>query len=158
MRASPTRVGRPSAVDVLRREAESRRNAAACLTQALQYLRHPSRLSESPLCELEGVKQQAESLRGYRFPRASIVIRAVHEAYEAAWAELGETEDAVCLIALADALAGLSREASAGKAGVSPTEISRRRREAVEIIIDHVLDLLDDGPSSASLRATRGER
>jgi hypothetical protein len=106
---------------------------------------------------LEGVKQQAESLRGYRFPRASIVIRAVRDAYETAWAELGETDDAVCLIALADALAGLSREASAGKAGVSPTEISRRRREAVEIIIDHVLDLLHEGPPSVPLRTTRGE-
>lgn len=158
MRVSPTRVGRPSAADVLRREAETRRSAASLLTQALQYLRHPSRLSESPLCELEGVKQQAESLRGDRFPRASVVIRAVHDAYEAAWAELGETDDAVCLIALGDALAGLSREASAGKVGVSPTEISRRRREAVEIMIDHVLDLLDDGPSSASLRTPRGER
>ena len=158
MSASPTRVGRPSAADVLRREAETRRSAASLLTQALQYLKHPSRLSESPLCALEGVKQQAESLRGYRFPRASVVIGAVHDAYEAAWAELGETEDAVCLIALGDALAGLSREASAGKAGVSPTEISRRRREAVEIIIDQVLDLLDNGPSSASLRTTRGDR
>ena len=157
MSARPTRVGRPSAADLLRREAEARLLAASCLTQAVQHLRRPSRLSESPLCELDGVKQQAESLHGYRFPRASVVIRAVHEAYEAAWAELGETDDAVCLIALADALAGLSREASAGKAGVSPTEISRRRREAVEIIIDHVLDLLHEEPPSVSLRTTRGD-
>lgn len=56
MSARPTRVGRSSTADLLRREAETRRSAASCLTQALLHLRHTSRLSESPLCELEGVK------------------------------------------------------------------------------------------------------
>jgi hypothetical protein len=62
-----------------------------------------------------------------------------------AWAELGETEDAGCLTSLADALAGCSRAESARRAGVSPTEISRRRSEAVDMIADHVLALLN-GP------------
>lgn len=80
------------------------------------------------------------------------MICAVHDAYEEAWAELGETEGAVCLITFGDALADLSREASAGKAGVSPTETSRRRSEAVEITIDDVSALQHEGPSSASLQ------
>ena len=142
MIAAATRTGRPSNSDLARREAEERRAAIALLTQALQHLNHPSRLSESPLCEMEGVKQQATTLRGYRFPRAHIVISAVRQAYEAAWAELGETADACCLVALADALAGVTRQESARKAGISVTGISRRRREAAEMIIDHVLILL----------------
>ena len=67
MTASPPRVGRPTAAEVREREAETRHRAAFSLTQALQHLKHPSRLSESPLCDLDSVKQQAESLHGYRF-------------------------------------------------------------------------------------------
>ncbi len=93
-------------------------------------------------------------LRGYRYPRAHIVIQAVRQAYELAWTELGETKDACCLTALADALEGVSREASAHKTGVSLTEISRRRREAVDMIIDHVLALVqEEHARSQALRA-----
>lgn len=113
----------------------------ALLAQAIQHLNHPSRLSDSALCQLDGVRQRAATLTGYRYPRAHIVIAAVRQAYDAAWAELGETADACCLVVLADALAGLSRRESARKAGVSPTEISRRR-QAVEMIVDPVLALL----------------
>jgi hypothetical protein len=137
-----TRVGRPSNAEVIRREAQARRSAMSQLIRALQHLNHPSRLSESPLCQLDGVKRQEAMLRGYRYPRAHVVIQAVRRAYDLAWAELGRTEDARCLIALADALEGVSREVSAHKTGVSFTEISRRRREAVDMIIDHVLALL----------------
>ena len=142
MTATTTRTGRPSNADLARREVEERCAAIAVLTQALQHLNHPSRLSESPLCELEGVKRQATALRGYRFPRAHIVIGAVRQAYDAAWAELGDTADACCLAALADALAGVTRQESARKAGISLTGISRRRREAAKLIIDEVLVLL----------------
>lgn len=134
-----TRRGRPSNVELVRREADAREMAISWLTQALQHLNHPSRLSDSPLCQLEGVRRQAALSPIYCYPRAHIVIQAVHEAYDVAWSELGESDDAGCLVALHDALQGMSREASARKVGVSPTEISRRRREAVHIIIDHVL-------------------
>jgi transcriptional regulator with XRE-family HTH domain len=43
-------------------------------------------------------------------------------------------------VALADALQGLTRAASAQRAGVSRTEISRRRHEAAEIILDRMLE------------------
>lgn len=112
------------------------------LMRALQHLNQPSRLSDSPLCELEGVRRQAAILRGYRYPRAQVVIRAVRRAYEAAWAELGDTGDAPYLQALADALAGTSRRESACMAGVSPRELTRRRRAAVEIIVDQCLSEL----------------
>ncbi|HEU4792831.1 MAG TPA: hypothetical protein VFS96_04160 [Nitrolancea sp.] len=88
-------------------------------------------------------------LHGYRYPRAHIVIQAVRQAYDLAWAELGGTEDACCLIALADALEGVSREGSAHKTGVSRTEISRRRRLCVAMIIDHVLARLQEERSLA---------
>jgi hypothetical protein len=139
------RVGRPSNADLAQREAQARLVLVRLLVRMLQHLNHPSRLADSPLCQLEGVRRQAAGLHGYRYPRAHIVIEAVRRAYELAWAELGETEDAGCLIALADALAGRSREESARLAGVCPTEISRRRREAVDMIADHVLGLLN-GP------------
>jgi hypothetical protein len=139
------RPGRPSNADLLQREEQARLLLVRLLVRALQHLNHPSRLADSPLCQLEGVRQQAAGLRGYRYPRARIVIEAVRQAYELAWSELGETADAGCLAALADALRGLSREESARTAGVSPTEISRRRREAVDMIADHVLTLLN-GP------------
>ena len=142
MTVTPTRTGRPSNADLARRVVQERRAAARLLTQALQHLNHPSRLSESPLCQLEGVKRQAAALGGYHYPRAHIVIEAVRQAYAAAWNELGETADGCCLAALADALQGLTRQESARKAGVSLTGISRRRREAVEMIIDDVLVLL----------------
>ncbi len=129
--ARSPRAGRPS-----------RAALARLLLRALQHLNHPSRLSDSPLCQLEGVRRQAAGLRGYRYPRAQVVIREVRQAHHRAWAELGETADARCLVALADALAGVSRRESARKAGVSPTEISRRRRQAVEIILDDCLTLL----------------
>ena len=145
MAVSTPRIGRPSNAELLEREAQARLIFVRLLTRALQHLNHPSRLSDSPLCQLEGVRRQAAGLRGYRYPRAQVIIQTVRQAYELAWAELGETEDACCLIALADALAGLSREESARKAGVSPTEISRRRREAVDVIIDHIVTVLD-GP------------
>lgn len=145
MTVSTPRGGRPSTADLLRREAQARAVTVRLLARALQHLNHPSRLADSPLCQLAGVRRQAAGLRGYRYPCAHVVIQMVRRAYELAWVELGETEDAGCLVALADALQGLSRGESARKAGVSPTEISRRRREAVEVIADHVLALLD-GP------------
>jgi hypothetical protein len=49
------------------------------------------------------------------------------------------TGDAVCLATIADALEGLTREASARKQGVSPAEITRRRREAVEILFEEIM-------------------
>lgn len=138
------RRGRPSNLERGRREAEVRELAIAWLVRALQHLNHPSRLSDSPLCQLEGVRRRAAGWPAQYYPRAHLVIRAVRDAYDGAWAELGETDDACCLVALHDALQGLSRDASARKAGVSPTEISRRRREAVHIIIDQVLARLDE--------------
>ena len=145
MAVSRVRAGRPSYAEQTQREAQVRSTTVAVLIRALQHLNHPSRLADSPLCQMEGVRRQAVGLHGYRYPRAHIVIQAVRRAHELAWAELGATEDAGCLVALADAMDGLSREESARKAGVSPTEISRRRREAAEVIADHVLTLLD-GP------------
>jgi hypothetical protein len=142
MTTTTTRLGRPSKDDLAQREQREREAVAAQLARAVQHLNHPSRLSESPLCELPCVRAHAAALRGQHFARARIVIAAVRQAHEAAWAELGETADACCLRALADALKGRSREESARAAGVSPTEISRRRREAVEIIVDTFLDLL----------------
>lgn len=144
MATTLTRVGRPSSVALAQRQREERQHLALLLAQALQHLNHPSRLSDSPLCELEGVRLRAKSLQGYRFPRAHVVIDAVRQAHEEAWQELGETADAPCLIALGDALAGLTRAASAQQAGVSRTEISRRRREAVEIILDRVLERIQE--------------
>ena len=140
--AGSPRAGRPSRAEAAQRAARERAALASLLLRALQHLNHPSRLSDSPLCQLPDVRRQAAGLRGYRYPRAQVVIRAVRQAHDRAWAELGETADAHCLVALADALTGVSRRESARKAGVSPTEISRRRREAVEIILDDCLGLL----------------
>ncbi len=134
--------GRPSNLEIAQREDRARQHMAALLTCALQHLNQPSRLSDSPLCDLDGVREQAAALSGYRYPRAQVVIRAVRQAYETAWAELGDTEDASYLQALADALAGVSRRESALRAGVSTREISRRRRVAVEIIVDECLTFL----------------
>jgi hypothetical protein len=145
MTINTARGGRPSNADLTQREAQARLILVRLLARALQHLNHPSRLADSPLCQLEGVRRQAVGLTGYRYPHAHVVIRTVRRAYELAWAELGETEDACCLAALADALAGISREESARAASVSPTEVSRRRREAVDMIADHVLALLS-GP------------
>jgi hypothetical protein len=142
MTSGTARGGRPSHADLLQREAQARQILVRLLTRALQHLNHPSRLADSPLCQLEGVRRQAAGLTGYRYPCAQVVIRAVQRAYELAWAELGETADACCLVALADAMAGVSREESARKAGVSPSEITRRRREAADMVGDHVLALL----------------
>jgi hypothetical protein len=124
---------------VTRREDESRQLLAAQLMRALQHLNLPSRLSESPLCKLDGVRRQATALGGYRYPRARVVIRAVRQAYDAAWAELADTGDARYLETLADALSGVSRAASARRAGVSPRELTRWRRAAIEIIVDECL-------------------
>ena len=151
MAGTPARAGRPSHADLLQREAQVRSTTVTLLARALQHLNHPSRLSDSPLCQLESVRQQAAQLRGYRFPCAQVVIQAIRRAYDLAWAELGETEDACCLVALADAIQGLSREESARRSGVKPTEISRRRREAAEIVVDHVLLLLQAPPAAGSL-------
>lgn len=63
----------------------------------------------------------------------------MRRAYDAAWAEVGDTGDAHYLQTLADALAGMSRVESACRAGVSPRELTRRRRAAVEIIVDECL-------------------
>ena len=134
--------GRPSNSELAQREDQVRQIMVMLLTRALQHLNRPSRLSDSPLCDLDGVRQQATALRGYRYPRAQVVIRAVRQAYETAWAELGGTEDASYLKALLDALDGVSRHESARRAGVSPREISRRRRVAVEIVVDECLALL----------------
>ena len=57
-------------------------------------------------------------------------------------APLGETDDACYLQAIADALQGLSRRQSAQRAGVCETEVSKRRRKGVEIVVDHFLMLL----------------
>ena len=139
------------------REDRERAVAIRLRARALQHLNHPSRLSDSPLCQLDGVRRQAAALAGYRYPRAQIVMRAVRRAYEAAWAELGDTADARCLVALADALAGVSREESARKACVTPTEISRRRREAVETIVEPVLALLQGGLDEPARPGDAGE-
>jgi hypothetical protein len=136
------RGGRPSQAAMQRREAEARAELVRLLTRAMQHLDHPSRLSDAPICQLPLVRERAAGLRGYRYPCALVVIRAVRAAHEAAWAELGETADACCLVALADAIAGLSREESARRADVRPTEISRRRREAADMIADQVLAAL----------------
>ncbi len=131
--------GRPSNQEMMQREDQSRQILAALLMRALQHLNHPSRLSESPLCELDGVRRQATTLLGYRYPRAQVVIRAVRVAHDAAWAELADTGDAPYLATLADALAGVSRKDSARRAGVSPRELTRWRRAAIEIIVDECL-------------------
>jgi hypothetical protein len=88
------RVGRPSSVALAQRQREERQHLALLLPQALQHLNHPSRLSDSPLCELEGVRLRARGLQGYRFPRAHVVFEAVRRSYEEAWQELGDTADA----------------------------------------------------------------
>jgi hypothetical protein len=116
--------GRPSNFDVAQREDQARQIMVAQLTQAVRHLNQPSRLSDSPICDLESVRQQATILRGYRYPRAQVVIRTVRQAYETAWAELGGTEDAAYLQALADALAGVPRRESARRASVSQREIT----------------------------------
>src|SRR4051794_38353032 len=85
----PRAGGRPSQAVLAEREAKARRASAALLTQALKHLNHPSRLSESALCQLPSVRQQAAALQGCQYPRAQLVIRAVQQAYEAAWHELG---------------------------------------------------------------------
>lgn len=107
--AGARRRGRPSNLEVMQREDHARQILAALLVHALQHLNQPSRLSDSPLCELDGVRRQAAALRGLRYPRAQVVIRAVQRAHDAAWAELADTGDARYLQTLADALAGLSR-------------------------------------------------
>ena len=137
--AQPRGRGRPSNVEVTQREDQSRQILAALLMRALQHLNRPSRLSESPLCELDGVRRQATTLRGYRYPRAQVVIQAVRRAHDAAWAELADTGDAPYLETLADALAGVSRNDSARRAGVGPRELTRWRRAAIEIIVDECL-------------------
>jgi hypothetical protein len=144
MMATIARGGRPSQAAMQRREAAARAELVRLLTHAFQHLNHPSRLSDTPICALSEVRRQAARLRGYRYPSAMVVIRAVRGAHAAAWEELGETADAPCLEALADALRGVSREASARRAGVSLTEISRRRREAADMIADRVLAVLAD--------------
>ncbi|MCC6626173.1 MAG: hypothetical protein IT340_02100 [Chloroflexi bacterium] len=131
--------GRPSQVEMQRREAAARADLVRLLTQAFQHLNHPSRLSDAPICALADVRRRAAGLRGYRYPSAVVVIRAVRSAHAAAWEELGETADAPCLEVLADALRGVSREESARRAGVCVTEISRRRRAAADMIADRVL-------------------
>ncbi len=137
-----SRGGRLSNTNLVERDAHLRRTAAALLMQALQHLNHPSRLSDSPMCQWQEVRQRALDSPNRLYPRAHVVIDAVRRSHAAAHAELEGTADACCLVALADALQGLTREESARKAGVSATEISRRRREAVEVVIDHVLTLL----------------
>jgi len=44
---------------------------------------------------------------------------------------------------VADALVGRSRAESAWAAGISTTEVSRRRREAMRILTDRIYDLLN---------------
>jgi hypothetical protein len=133
------RGGRPSHSEMLRREAEARAEVVRLLTHAFQHLNHPSRLSDTPICQLELVRERAAALPHLRYPCAQVVIRVIRRAHEAAWAELGETADACCLVALGDALAGLSRDESARRAGVSLSAVSRRRREAADIIVERVL-------------------
>lgn len=136
-----TGAGRPSRAVREDRQAQARAQAITHLKNALQNLNHPSRLSDSPLCQLEPVRDRAEALSGY-FPRARLVREAVAKAHAEAWAELAGTGDEDCLVVLGDALAGLTRDESAARRGVSPTEISRRRREAAELIATRVLELL----------------
>lgn len=106
MTGTTARIGRPSSEDLARRAAREREAAARLLLRALQHLNYPSRLSDSPLCQLEGIRRQAAALRGYRYPRARVVIDAVRRAHMAACAELADTEDGCCLVALGDAIEG----------------------------------------------------
>jgi hypothetical protein len=135
MQSTASRMGRPSRAQMER----SRQEHTTLLVQALKHLHHPSRLSDSPLCELDCVRRRAATSRNCLYPRARLVIEAVKIAYETAWAELRGTGDAICLATIADALEGLTREASARKQGVSPAEITRRRREAVEILFEEIM-------------------
>jgi len=134
--------GRPSAGSRARVRAQARTQLVGWLTESCRHLARPSLLSESPLCEIEAVTRRAALSPHKFYPRARVVIEAVRDAHAAAAGELAATGDALPLAALADALAGMSRAESARRAGVSTTEISRRRQEAIEIIADHVLDLL----------------
>jgi hypothetical protein len=136
--------GRPSNADLAQRDARARREAVRQLMAALRYLRRPSLLSATPICEREDVRRRAAALRGYRYPRAQTVIAAVRGAWGAGWEELGETDDACYLRAVEDALHGLSRRRSARRAGVCETEISKRRRKGVEMVADHFLMLLHE--------------
>ena len=142
MTAAPIRTGRPSNEDLALREARARRETVVQLMAAIRYLRSPSLLSETAICDREDVRHHAVALRGYRYPRAQVVIAAVKAAWDTCWEELGETEDACYLEAVADALLGLSRQESASKSGVCQTEISKRRRKGVEIIVDQFLERL----------------
>jgi hypothetical protein len=142
MAVTAVRTGRPSNEDLAQRDAWARQEAVRQLMAALRYLRCPSLLSATPICEREDVKRRAAALHGYRYPRAQTVIAAVRGARDICWAELGDTDDACYLQAIADALQGLSRRQSAQRAGVCETEVSKRRRKGVEIVVDHFLVLL----------------
>jgi hypothetical protein len=135
-------MGRPSHGDIARRDDQARREAIVELIAALRYLRSPSVLSDLPICDREDVRQKATALRGYRFPRAQVVIAAIRGAWDTCWEELGETDDACYLQAVADAMHGLTRRQSADRTGVCETEISKRRRKGVDMVVDQFLVLL----------------
>lgn len=137
-----SKMGRPSQGDVARRDAQARRETIAELIAALRYLKSPSTLSDLPICDREEVRQKAAALRGYRYPRANVVIAAVRGAWNACWEELGETDDACYLEVIADAIAGQSRRQSAERAEICQTEVSKRRRKGAEIIVDEFLAMI----------------
>ena len=137
-----SKMGRPSQDDVARRDTQARREVIAELTAALRYLKSPSTLSDLPICDREDVRQKAAGLRGYRYPRAHVVIDAVRCAWGTCWEELGETDDACYMEMIADAIAGRSRRQSAERAGICQTEVSKRRRKGAAIIVDEFLALI----------------
>jgi len=137
-----SKMGRPSQGDIALRDAQARQEAIVELVAALRYLKSPSTLSDLPICDREDVRQKAVGLRGYRYPRAHVVITAVRGAWDTCWDELGETDDASYLEVIADAIAGRSRRQSAERAGICQTEVSKRRRKGAEIIVDQFLTLI----------------
>lgn len=90
MQGTIARMGRPTRAHA----AQTRQEQITPLMQALRNLNHSSRLSESPLCDLDCVRRRAATRRQRHYPRAHIIIAAVRSAHETAWAELGETGDA----------------------------------------------------------------
>jgi hypothetical protein len=65
------------AISTPRATARARLVLVRLLVRALQHLNHPSRLADSPLCQLEGVRRQVSGLHGYRYPRAHLAARGL---------------------------------------------------------------------------------
>lgn len=140
--ASATRMGRPTHDDITRRDSQARQVTVLQLVAAFRYLKSPSVLSDAAICDRLDVRQKATALSGYRYPRSQVVIAAITSAWSTCWEELGETDDACYLQAVADAMRGLSRRQSAERARICETEVSKRRRKGAEIIVDQFLVLL----------------